>query len=167
MHLCMVKHLKKKIESYAYVLDYADRFLKKKDAGKYSSLAAKLRNGNITLREILNDDATARDVFRYVSVRGVSLDDTVIDILKNEGMSLSERGNISDAIEFCTRKEYPLGAGHSAKYWRNNDKAGAQEFFAETLDGKVANPKALAQMRRVFPNAVNVVEEIVAKEVGK
>ena len=88
-------------------------------------------------------------------------------MLKKENMSKSECGNISDAIEYCTGKSYPLGLGHGADYFESDESNGAIEFFAETLDSKVANPNSLAQMRRIFPNAVGVVEEIVAKEVGK
>ena len=157
--------LEEQTEGFCKTLEYADRFLKKKDTGKYADLAAKLRSGGTTLQEILSDDVTAQDIFSRITVWGTPPDSTTISILSNEGMSVSERGNISDAIEYCTRLGYPLGVGHGTKYW--NSKSGALEFFAETLDSKVANPKALAQMRRVFPNAVNVVEEIVAKEVGK
>ena len=156
-----------RVENFYKTLEFADRFLKGKDAGKYIELASKLRKSDTTAREIVSDSKIARDILNHITVYGRSPDETVISMLKSEGMKLSECGNISDAIEFCTRKGYPLGIGHGTKYWGTNKGSGAKEFFAETLDSKVANPNSLAQMRRVFPNAVGVVEEIVAKEVGK
>ena len=139
-----------------------------KGDGKYYNIVHRMRDGEVSLNDITHDDKLMGDILSHLSKSsmGSDADEVTIDLLKHSEMSLSERGNISDAIEFCTRKGYPLGAGHGTSYWETPG-AGALEFFAETLDGKVANPKALAQMRRVFPNAVNVVEEIVAKEVGK
>lgn len=127
-----------------------------RDTG-YTDLAHKYRADEITLEEILSDKKVAKAV----------LDDLgwgnsrTIELLKKENISKSERANISDAIEYCTGKSYPLGFGHGASYFKGDESNGAIEFFAETLDSKVANPNSLAQMQRVFPNAVNVVEEIV------
>ena len=129
----------------------------------YADLSHKYRADEITLEEILSDKKVAKAVLDDLGWG----DYRTIELLKKENMSKSERGNISDAIEYCTGKSYPLGIGHGADYFKSDESNGAIEFFAETLDSKVANPKALAQMRRVFPNAVNVVEEIVAKEVGR
>lgn len=126
--------------------------------GKYVELSHRLRRGEITLDSIMADDKIMNKLLSYVGKSDT--DDATISLLKREGMSISECGNISDAIEFCTRKSYPLGVGHGSSYWKTPG-AGALEFFAETLDGKVASPKALAQMRRIFPNSVGVVEEIV------
>ena len=78
----------------------------------------------------------------------------------------------------CSRGEngfwaYPLGAGHEAGYWwkykrtkgyeyiKVSSEALPKEFFAEVIDGKVANPESLAQMRRVFPRSVKMVEQII------
>ena len=126
--------------------------------GKYAELSHRLRGGEVTLDSVMADDKIMNKLLSHMGKS--SADNVTISLLKREDMSVSERGNISDAIEFCTRKSYPLGVGHGSSYWKTPG-AGAQEFFAETLDGKVANPKALAQMRRVFPNAVGVVEEMV------
>ena len=133
-----------------------------KGNGKYYSIVRQMRDGEISLDDIMHDDKIMGDILSHLSKSSVGSDaDTVtINLLKREDMSVSERGNISDAIEFCTRKSYPLSVGHGSSYWKTPG-AGAQEFFAETLDSKVANPKALAQMRRVFPNSVRVVEEMV------
>lgn len=166
-------------QAYLYTVDDSPEALEKsfrialrgadKGDGKYFAMSRDLRDGKLSLNDIVGDNKVMGDVLDYISESGLGkdADEVTISLLKGEKMPLSECGNISDVIEFCTRKEYPLGIGHSASYWQGNDVAGAKEFFAETLDSKVANPKALAQMRRVFPNAVNVVEEIVAKEVGK
>lgn len=57
-----------------------------------------------------------------------------------------------------------MSGGHGAGYW--TDENGAAEFFAEVLDSKAANPASMARMRKYFPNAVKVVEDIL-KETTK
>jgi SPP1 gp7 family putative phage head morphogenesis protein len=129
--------------------------------GKYIALSHKLQNGEITMYEAMHDDKLMQRVMAQMKKDWVDPDDVTIALLKREGKDISECGSVSDIIEYCTRKSYPLGVGHDLKYWKGNPDAGAKEFFAETLDGMAANPKSLAQMRRIFPNSVGVVEEIV------
>lgn len=128
--------------------------------GKYIALSHALRNGEITMYEAMRDDKLMQRVMIQMKKDWVDPDGVTVALLKREGKSVSERGSVSDAIEFCTRKSYPLGVGHGSSYWKTPG-AGAREFFAETLDGMVANPKSLEQMRRIFPNSVGVVEEIM------
>lgn len=106
----------------------------------------------------------------------------IIHRLKLESMPLTECGSLSDMLEFCTRIPYPLDAGHGVEYWASGDidedtaelfdddeglfgmptnTNGPTEFFAEVCDGMASNPASLAQLRRVFPNAVAMVEEII------
>lgn len=129
--------------------------------GKYTALSHKLRNGEITMYEAMRDDKLMQRVMTQMKKDWVDPDDVTIALLKREGKGISECGSVSDVIEYCTRRSYPLGVGHGSKYWKGNSDAGAKEFFAETLDGMAANPKSLAQMRRIFPNSVGVVEEII------
>lgn len=129
--------------------------------GKYTALSHKLRNGEITMYEAMRDDKLMQRVMAQMKKDWVDPDNVTIALLKREGKDISECGSVSDIIEYCTRKSYPLGVGHDLKYWKGNPDAGAKEFFAETLDGMAANPKSLAQMRRIFPNSVGVVEEII------
>lgn len=90
----------------------------------------------------------------------------VIPILKKERDALPDDkrlivyGNISDIIEGCTGISYPLGCGHGAKYHKR-DGATEREFFAEVLDSAVANQESYEQMKRVFPNAVDMVWDMV------
>lgn len=129
--------------------------------GEYVALSHKLRNGEITMYEAMRDDKLMQRVMAQMKKDWVDPDDVTIALLKREGKGISECGGASDIIEYCTRKPYPLGVGHGANYWKYNPDAGAKEFFAETLDGMAANPKSLEQMRRVFPNAVSIVEEMM------
>ena len=69
-------------------------------------------------------------------------------------------GNISDILEKCTGKSYPLGIGHGAAYHKR-DGATEKEFFAEVLDSAVANRPAYDQIVRLFPNAVDLVWDMV------
>lgn len=145
----------------------------------FKVLSHKLRNGEITMDKIW--DKHSDDIIKYFLSDPVNKSSAhwyVIDTLKAEELSLSATASISDMIEFCTGKSYPLGVGHGTKYWgehvllNNGDemfmdhKNAPLEFFAEVCDGMIANPESLNQMRRVFPNAVNVVEKIL-KELVK
>lgn len=96
---------------------------------------------------------------------GVSKATDVITVLKAENLSMYARANISDILEKCTGKSYPLGIGHGVSYHK---RAGATEteFFAEVLASAVTNPESYAQMVRLFPNAVNMVWDIVREAVN-
>ncbi len=96
---------------------------------------------------------------------GVSKATDVITVLKAENLSMYARANISDILEKCTGKSYPLGIGHGITYHK---RAGAteKEFFAEVLASAVTNPESYAQMVRLFPNAVNMVWDIVREAVN-
>jgi hypothetical protein len=96
---------------------------------------------------------------------GVSKATDVITVLKAENLSMYARANISDILEKCTGKSYPLGIGHGVSYHK---RAGAteKEFFAEVLASAVTNPESYAQMVRLFPNAVNMVWDIVREAVN-
>lgn len=142
--------------------------------GTCKSLSHQLRHGEIAVEDILSrpdaDDILSSLVDTFDKL---NKDDLVIFKLKAEHLSISESGSISDIIEAMTRRSYPLGAGHGANYWGSwidgdfvSNKNAALEFFAEVCDSKAANPQALAQMRRVFPDSVSVVEEMF-KEIMK
>lgn len=146
-----------------------------KGDGVYVDLSRKLRRKEITINDILSRPDADEIVSGIVAQNygEISLGSLVINKLKNENMSLSTRGNISDILESVTHTSYPLGAGHGTDYWghweynvfgtpefKSNDNA-AIEFFAEVCDSMVANPKSLEQMRRIFPNSVGVVEEMM------
>lgn len=91
---------------------------------------------------------------------GVSRAEDVITFLRKEHMNLKECGNISDILEKCTGKSYPLGIGHGASYHKRQG-ATEKEFFAEVLDSAVTNQPAYKQMVRLFPNAVDLVWQMV------
>ena len=146
-----------------------------KGDGVYVDLSRKLRRKEITIDDILSRPDADEIMSGIIaqSYGGTTLDSLVINKLKNENMPLSTRGNISDILESVTHTKYPLGAGHGTDYWgyweyntsgtpefKSNDNA-AIEFFAEVCDSMVANPESLAQMWRIFPNAVGVVKEIM------
>lgn len=84
----------------------------------------------------------------------------LLEMLKAENMPLTECGNISDILEYCTGKSYPLGIGHGAAYHKRQG-ATEREFFAEVLDSAAANEASFQQLQRIFPNAVNFVLDIV------
>ena len=75
-------------------------------------------------------------------------------------------GNVSDIIEGCIGKSYPLGFGHGASYHKKSPDATANEFFAEVCDSAMTNEASYEQMRRIFPNAVAEVERIVRELVS-
>ena len=88
----------------------------------------------------------------------------LINKLLDEKMPISERGSLSDILESCTNISYPLGVGHGVTYHKRTG-ATSKEFFAEVLDGMAANQKSLNQLRRAFPNAVALVEEMIKEAI--
>ena len=127
---------------------------------EWHELAHKMRRKEVTLDEILKrDDSTEIMSFALKELGSEQSNITVINALKNENMPLTECGSISDIIEGCANISCPLGVGHGKDYHVGNRTA--VEFFAEVIDGKAANPESIAQMRRVFPNSVSVVEKLI------
>lgn len=127
---------------------------------EWHELAHKMRRKEVTLDEILKrDDSTEIMNFALKELGSEQSNITMIEVLKNENMPLTECGSISDIIEGCTNISNPLGVGHGKDYHVGNRTA--VEFFAEVIDGKAANPESIAQMRRVFPNSVNFVEKLI------
>lgn len=133
------------------------------DKDLFKDLSNKLRSGELSITDVFNNpeygDRAVRAVMEYAFN-----DETAINQIKSLGLNKTAVGNVSDAIEFCTGVPYPIGVGHGSSYW--TDENGAAEFFAEVLDSKAANPASMEQMRKYFPNAVKVVEDIL-KEITK
>lgn len=94
----------------------------------------------------------------------------VIGMLRSEMVSMGAAGrrafsDVSDQIEGCAQVDYPLGAGHGVSYHRQRGhEYTGLEFFAEACAAAMSNEDSYAQMRRIFPNAVDLVERI-AKEM--
>ena len=150
-------------------------------------LVRKHRSGEITTSEILGKygDKIARAYVNKDSNTKWFIDYDIVKSLKEENIPLSARGSISDIMGglFNSRgksdsmSSYPLGAGHGKDYWwkykvtksgelikvSNNNLP--LEFFAEVCDGKATNPDSLAQMRRIFPKSVKIVEEIIQEMI--
>lgn len=114
----------------------------------------KVYNGN-RLKDVIKSDYLA-----FKKASGQKKNDDLIAMLRAENMPLTECGNISDILEYCTNKSYPLGIGHGVKYHKNPG-ATEKEFFAEVLDSAAANEESFLQMQRIFPNAVKLVLDIV------
>lgn len=100
------------------------------------------------------------DYQAFKKASGKKKNDDLIAMLKAENMPLTECGNISDILEYCTNKSYPLGVGHGVKY-HETPGATEKEFFAEVLDSAASNKEAFLQMERIFPNAVKMVLDII------
>lgn len=102
-----------------------------------------------------------------------AFDRIAIESLVDEDLPRVASGNISDIIESCCPGvSYPLGAGHGASYWGVDlsvvgvdeflyNQNRSIEFFAEVCDSMASNPKSYEQMERLFPNAVQVVKDII------
>ncbi len=109
-------------------------------------------------------DTIKSDFQNFKKSLGVSKAQDVIPILKAENLSKYAKGNISDILEKCTNKSYPLGIGHGATYHKR-EGATETEFFAEVVASAVTNPESYAQMERIFPNAVNMVWDMVREVI--
>ena len=104
------------------------------------------------------------DYLAFKKASGKKKNDDLIAMLKAENMPLTECGNISDILEYCTNKSYPLGVGHGVKYHKRPG-ATEKEFFAEVLDSAASNEKAYLQMKRIFPNATQMVLDIIGGKI--
>lgn len=107
------------------------------------------------LLDVIKDDFKA-----FKKSMGAKTNDDLILMLKDEKMDHKTCGNISDVLEKCTNKSYPLGIGHGVGYHRR-EGATEREFFAEVLDSSVANKASYKQMQRLFPNAVTMVWKLI------
>ena len=122
--------------------------------GKPYSLS-NAEHGGKRLLDVIKEDFKA-----FKKAMGAKNNDELLDMLRAEGLSEKERANISDILEKCTSRSYPLGFGHGIGYHRR-DGATEREFFAEVLESLAANPESYAQLVRLFPNAVQMVLEMV------
>ena len=121
------------------------------------------RFGMISERQINGKmliDVIRADFQAFKKANGCSRAPQVVTLLKAENMDKRTCGNISDILEKCTGISYPLGIGHGAAYHKRKGATEA-EFFAEVLDSSIANEAAYGQMKRLFPNAVELVWEMV------
>ena len=105
-------------------------------------------------------DLIKSDFQAFKKSLGVSRADEVIPILRAENRPLTDVASISDTLEKCTGKSYPLSVGHGVAYHKRPG-ATEKEFFTEVLASAATNPGGYAQMVRLFPNAVNAVWEMV------
>lgn len=119
-----------------------------------------LSNTEVNGKRLL--DVIKSDYKAFKKSMGASTNDDLIIMLKKEfaGDTGMVSGNISDILEKCTNRSYPLGVGHGVGYHRR-DGATEHEFFAEVLDSAVTNPESYQQMVRLFPNAVDMVWEMI------
>lgn len=111
------------------------------------------------LEEVIKSDFKA-----FKNSLGVSKASEVVASLRDEQMSLLERGNISDILEKCTGQSYPLGVGHGKNYHKRSG-ATEREFFTEVLSSSVVNEASYKQMKRLFPNAVDMVWALVRSKL--
>ena len=119
-----------------------------------------LSNQELNGKQLL--DVIKSDFQAFKKSLNVSRAADVIPVLKAENMTVQERGNISDILEKCTGVSYPLSAGHGVSYHKR-DGATEREFFAEVLDSSIANEPSYKQMKRLFPNAVDMVWEMIRR----
>ena len=124
--------------------------------GKPSYLSNTQLSGR-RLLDVIKDDFKA-----FKKAMGAKTNDELIIMLKSEPMAFDGKvcGNISDILEKCTNRSYPLGIGHGVGYHRR-DGATEREFFAEVLDSAITNPGSYQQMERLFPNAVKMVWDLI------
>lgn len=115
-----------------------------------------LSNTEVNGKRLL--DVIKEDFKAFKKSIGAKNNDELLMMLKAEPMAKDGKicGNISDILEKCTGKSYPLGIGHGISYHRR-EGATEREFFAEVLDSSIANKPAYEQMKRLFPNAVDMV----------
>lgn len=75
------------------------------------------------------------------------------------------RGDVSDILEGATNGKICCGVGHGQKYWLYAEHLPC-EAFAEFFDATMINADALDFMRRTFPSAYKVFQDMI-KEMLK
>lgn len=100
----------------------------------------------------------------------------LVNSLKQEqirnGWKEPQVASLSDMLECFTGIDYPLGVGHNkiengirTVYWEYVTPN--VEFFAEVLSAKMTNPEGYAIIKDKFPNAVDVVNQMIKDVVNK
>ncbi|MDE6020826.1 MAG: hypothetical protein K2H01_07525, partial [Ruminococcus sp.] len=116
----------------------------------------------------------------FKALKGSKSNEELIDSLRRQkkeykwtNMAIA---SVSDILECMTGIDYPLGSGHGRvvvtitnpdgsttdvvqSYWK--DRLPCKEFFAEVLDGAMANEESYNMLKNMFPNAVSIVHKIV------
>ena len=105
-------------------------------------------------------DVIKSDYMAFRKAEKLTSHNAVIMKLKAENMSFKANGCISDMLEYCMNRNYPLGTGHGAAYHKRYG-ATEREFFAEVLECATTNPEGYEQMKRLFPNAVDMVWQMI------
>lgn len=80
--------------------------------------------------------------------------------------NMRKYGDTSDIIEGTGYDlfDFPWGAGHGSKYWKNYGTA-ETEFFAEYTSARATNPASLALIKEIFPNAAKICDSLIDKMV--
>lgn len=131
------------------------------DQDLFSDLAHKIRSGETSIRAVLDNPEYGDRVARAMAPHLLGNDEAVNLVKEAAGGTIDTVAmvNVSDMVEYCTGIPCPFGAGHGLDYW--TPEKGAVEFFAEVCDSKAANPASMGWMRKLFPNSVGIVEEIL------
>lgn len=80
----------------------------------------------------------------------------------SDTLSRSARRDISDMFESTFQYvDHPFGAGHGLDYWKQEDFLRPTEAFAEMYGASIASPESWEQIKRFFPTAVKVFEEML------
>ena len=125
----------------------------------WTYLSNQIHNGK-RLQDVIKADYNS-----FKKANGYKNRDEVIEGLKKENLTYFQRGNISDILEACVNKGYPLSIGHGVKYHKRPG-ATEHEFFAEVLDSSITNPEGYEQMARIFPNAVKMVWGMIGEALN-
>jgi len=129
-----------------------------------------LGNGS-PISESYNDGALLKAINGdFMNLKGNMTNEELIKKLKveimSDGLLSVDILGVSDILESLTNIKCPLNkaCGHGLKYWKN--RTPCAEFFAEVIDSQVANERSYQMFKKYFPNAVDVVEEIIRKYGG-
>lgn len=134
-----------------------------------------LRGDHPELMDVDRHDLISDPAFRQAVVESLRSDSpgsmevdngSVVRYLRGEHPGIGEAATVSDALEGLTDIDYPLGSGHGREY-HHRDGNTELEFFAEVLDSKVCNPAALEFARKVFPDGVGAVEQILREAMER
>ena len=82
-------------------------------------------------------------------------------------VNLRAVGGLSDAFEYLSGIDYPLGVGHGSKYYVSDPQNGAIECFANFAAALASNPEALDAIEKTMPKSLGVVKEIMEHAITR
>ncbi len=129
-----------------------------KNAEKQKLLSSK------EVEEILKDKTSIQYLTDYTEIKEELYEAKAMEYIKKkyEGKHESEIRDVSDMIQAVSKEKYDLGYGHDKGYFDVEDQQ-ETEAFANMFDTTIYNPKALGNIKELFPETYEEFLKLLKK----